>query len=77
MRRKGIPTKFVRLLREYYSDKTPQVSVEGLLPDNFPLATGLGQGCCWAPCLKLGNVEGLSGCIGAPVSMEPYTAGKP
>ena len=51
LRRKGIPRKLVRIIQAYYSGKKAQISVEGGLSQDFNLATGLGQGCCFAPLL--------------------------
>ena len=51
LRKKGVPPRLRELIRQFYSDKKAQVSVEGVLSSMFDLATGLGQGCCLAPLL--------------------------
>ena len=51
LRKKGVPAKFVELVKDYSSGKCTQVSVEGRLSASFELGTGLGQGCCLAPLL--------------------------
>ena len=51
LQKKGVPEKIVKLVKDYYSGKCTQVSVEGRLSASFELGTGLGQGCWLAPLL--------------------------
>ena len=51
LEKKGVPQKFIQVLRSYYTGKEAKVAVEGTLSDAFFLETGLGQGCCLAPLL--------------------------
>ena len=37
--------------KDYHTGKTARISTEGNLSEEFPLDTGLGQGCCLAPLL--------------------------
>ncbi|CAI2738759.1 unnamed protein product, partial [Dicrocoelium dendriticum] len=49
--RKGVPTKYVNILRAPYSNTTGHVRVYGGLSDSFPSTNGVRQGCSFSPFL--------------------------
>ena len=45
----GVPSKYLNILRDLYTDNTSRVRADGCLSDSFPTTSGVRQGCVAAP----------------------------